>query len=326
MLTVYLKSYNKVIRNADVKLFDDLGYDDILWIDMFDPTVKEKRAVQEFMEIDFQTEEQIEEIESSSRYSETEHAVYCNTNFLMTVEGGFIVEPLSFVLSEGVLISERSTELKTFSDTARKLQINYRLYPTGFHILVSLLEVRIDLDADMVESISRQVAQLSRHISLDGTIDKEVLKRITILQDNNMILRENIFDRQRVLSGILRSERFPNDIYPRLQLMIKDVNSLINHADFSFQRLDYIQDAALGLINIEQNEIVKIFSVASVIFLPATLIASMYGMNFKYMPELDWHFTFPNGWVLPTGYLFAIGLMLFCSGLTVWFFRYKKWL
>ena len=141
-----------------------------------------------------------------------------------------------------------------------------------------------------------------------------------------MLLRENIFDRQRVLSGVLRSERFPNDIYPRLQLMIKDVNSLINHADFSFQRLDYIQDAALGLINIEQNEIVKIFSVASVIFMPATLIASIYGMNFRFMPELDWTWTLPNGFELPLGYLFAIGLMLLCSGLTIWFFRYKKWL
>ena len=108
-----------------------------------------------------------------------------------------------------------------------------------------------------------------------------------------MSLRENIFDRQRVLSGILRSERFPNDIYPRLQLMIKDVNSLINHADFSFQRLDYIQDAALGLINIEQNEIVKIFSVAAVVFMPATLIASIYGMNFSIMPELHWKYGYP---------------------------------
>ena len=140
-----------------------------------------------------------------------------------------------------------------------------------------------------------------------------------------MSLRENIFDRQRVLSGILRSERFPNDIYPRLQLMIKDVNSLINHADFSFQRLDYIQDAALGLINIEQNEIVKIFSVAAVIFMPATLIASIYGMNFKMMPELDWHATI-WGWDIPLGYLFAISLMIVCSALTIWFFRYKKWL
>ena len=140
-----------------------------------------------------------------------------------------------------------------------------------------------------------------------------------------MVLRENIFDRQRILSSILRSERFPNDIYPRLQLMIKDVNSLINHADFSFQRLDYIQDSALGLINIEQNEIVKIFSVAAVIFLPATLIASIYGMNFKFMPELDWVYTVGDV-TLPLGYIFAIGLMILASGMTIWYFRYKKWL
>ena len=141
-----------------------------------------------------------------------------------------------------------------------------------------------------------------------------------------MVLRENIFDRQRILSGILRSERFPNDIYPRLQLMIKDVNSLINHADFSFQRLDYIQDSALGLINIEQNEIVKIFSVAAVIFLPATLIASIYGMNFRVMPELDWQISIGDSFVLPVGYLFAICLMILCSALTIWYFKYKKWL
>ena len=141
-----------------------------------------------------------------------------------------------------------------------------------------------------------------------------------------MVLRENIFDRQRVLSGILRSERFPNDIYPRLQLMIKDVNSLISHTDFSFQRLDYIQDATLGLINIEQNEVVKIFSVAAVIFLPATLVASIYGMNFRFMPELEWVYTLPNGYTLPLGYLFALALMVLASALTMGYFRYKKWL
>ena len=141
-----------------------------------------------------------------------------------------------------------------------------------------------------------------------------------------MILRENIFDRQRILSGILRSERFPNDIYPRLQLMIKDVNSLISHTDFSFQRLDYIQDSALGLINIEQNEVVKIFSVAAVVFLPATLVASIYGMNFRFMPELEWVYTLPNGWTIPLGYIFALALMVLASGLTMGYFRYKKWL
>ena len=179
-----------------------------------------------------------------------------------------------------------------------------------------MLEVRIDYDADLVEMVGKQVASVSKEISSGQKIDKEVLYKINALQENTMLLRENIFDRQRVLSSILRSERFPNDIYPRLQLMLKDVNSLISHADFSFQRLDYIQDAALGLINIEQNEIVKIFSVAAVVFMPATLVASMYGMNFKFMPELDWEY----------GYLWAIALMLLVSGLTFWYFKFKKWL
>jgi magnesium transporter len=203
--------------------------------------------------------------------------------------------------------------------------MNYRSFSTGYHIFISLLEVRIDFDADLVEFVAKQVATLSKDINTEDTIDKEVIHRINSLQENTMVLRENIFDRQRILSNILRSERFPNDIYPRLQLMIKDVNSLINHADFSFQRLDYIQDSALGLINIEQNEIVKIFSVAAVIFLPATLIASVYGMNFDVMPELSWTWCV-GGYTIPLGYLFAIGLMILCSGLTIWFFRYKKWL
>lgn len=327
MITIYLKQYNKIIRNADTRLFDELGYDDILWIDMMQPTIKEQRAVENFIEVNLQSRQQVEEIESTSKYSENENAIISNSNFFIPTGDTFLVEPVSFIISnEGVLVSVRNAESRTFRETEKRLQMNYRSYSTGYHLFISLLEVRIDFDADLVELVAKQVSALSKDINSENAINKEVLHRISALQESSMSLRENIFDRQRVLSGILRSERFPNDIYPRLQLMIKDVSSLINHADFSFQRLDYLQDAALGLINIEQNEIVKIFSVAAVIFLPATLIASMYGMNFKYMPELDWHITFPNGWVLPTGYLFAIGLMIFCSGLTIWFFRYKKWL
>ena len=327
MITIYLKQYNKIIRNADTELFDELGFDDILWIDMMQPTIKEQKAVENFMEISLQTKQQVEEIESTSKYSESENAIISNSNFFIPTGDSFVVEPVSFIISnEGVLVSVRNAEFRTFREAEKRLQMNYRSYSTGYHIFISLLEVRIDFDADLVEMITKQVASLTKDLHTEESIDKEVLLRISALQESTMLLRENIFDRQRVLSGILRSERFPNDIYPRLQLMIKDVNSLINHADFSFQRLDYIQDTALGLINIEQNEIVKIFSVAAVIFLPATLIASMYGMNFKVMPELDWALTLSNGWTIPLGYLFAILLMVLCSGLTMWYFRYKKWL
>ena len=327
MITIYLKQYNKIIRNADTELFDDLGFDDILWIDMVQPTIKEQKAVENFMEISLQTKQQVEEIESTSKYSESENAIISNSNFFVPTGDSFEVEPVSFILSnEGVLVSVRNADMRTFREAEKRLQMNYRSFSTGYHILISLLEVRIDFDADLVEMVGRQVSSLSKDISKEESIDKAVIHRINTLQERTMILRENIFDRQRILSGILRSERFPNDIYPRLQLMIKDVNSLISHTDFSFQRLDYIQDSALGLINIEQNEVVKIFSVAAVVFLPATLVASIYGMNFRFMPELEWVYTLPNGWDLPLGYIFALGLMVLASGLTMGYFRYKKWL
>ena len=327
MLTIYLKQYNKIIRNAEPELLDNLGYDDILWLDLLSPSIKEQKAVENFMEESLQTRQQVEEIESTSKYSENENSIISNTNFFIPQPGGtFLVEPVSFIISnEGVLVSQRTAESRTFRETEKRLQMNYRSYSTGYHIFISLLEVRIDFDADLVEMVAKQVAKLSKDINTEDTIDKEVIHRINALQESTMVLRENFFDRQRILSNILRSERFPNDIYPRLQLMIKDVNSLINHADFSSQRLDYIQDSALGLINIEQNEIVKIFSVAAVIFLPATLIASIYGMNFHFMPELDWIWQVGDV-TLPLGYIFAIGLMILASGLTIWFFRYKKWL
>ena len=326
MITIYLKQYNKIIRNAEPELLDNLGYDDILWIDLMAPSIKEQKAVENFMEESLQTKQQVEEIESTSKYSETENSIISNTNFFLPAGDTFTVEPVSFIISnEGVLVSVRNSESRTFRETEKRLQMNYRSYSTGYHIFITLLEVRIDFDADLVEFVSKQVAALSKAINTEDSIDKAVIHRINALQENTMVLRENIFDRQRILSNILKSERFPNDVYPRLQLMLKDVNSLINHADFSFQRLDYIQDSALGLINIEQNEIVKIFSIAAVIFLPATLIASIYGMNFKAIPELElvWEV---NGHVIPVGYIFALFLMIFISCFTFWFFKFKKWL
>ena len=316
MITIYLKQYNKIVRNADVRLFDDLGYDDILWIDLLSPTIKEQKAVENFMEINLQTRQQVEEIESSSKYSETENAIICNSNFFMPTGDSFSIEPVSFIIAEGVLVSVRFNEFRTFTESAKRLQMNYRAFPTGYHLLISILEVRIDFDADLVEALAKNIAALSKEISLSDSVDKQMLTRISHLQENTMLIREIIFDRQRILSGILRSERFPNDIYPKLQLMIKDVNSLINHADFSSERLDYMQDTALGLISIEQSNVTKIFTVASLFFLPPTMIASIYGMNFVGIQELHWKY----------GYPFALGLMVLASALTYLFFRWKKWL
>lgn len=316
MITIYLKQYNKIVRNADVKLFDELGYDDILWIDLQTPSIREQKAVEGFMEISLQTRQQIEEIETTSKYSETENAIITNSNFFVPSGDGFSVEPVSFIVSEGVLISQRNQEFRTFNEAAKRLQMNWKNFPTGYHLLISILEVRIDFDADLIEALGRQIAAMSKNISTSEKIDREVIKRINHLQENTMLIRENIFDRQRVLSGILRSERFPNDIYPKLSLMIKDVNSLISHADFDSERLDYLQESALGLINIEQNSIMRIFTVATLLFMPATLLTGIWGMNFDNMPELH------KWW----GYPAAICLILAVVAAMFFYFKRKKWL
>ncbi|MBP3425114.1 MAG: magnesium and cobalt transport protein CorA [Rikenellaceae bacterium] len=317
MITIYLKQHNKIIRNADIEIFDSLGFDDILWIDLLSPTIKEQKAVEEFMDIDLLSKQEAEEIESTSKYSETENAIVSNSNFFLPQGESFSVEAVSFILSEGVLVTTRNAEFRTFAECSKKFQMNFKAYPTGYHIMISILEVRIDFDADLVESVSRQITALNKVVSSDNQIDEQMIRRINHLQENTMLIRENITDRQRVLSGILRSEHFPNDVYPRLQLMMRDVNSLISHADFAFERLDYLHDTVLGLINIEQNKIVKIFTVASVLFLPATLVASIYGMNVT-LPGQNLEGMWPF-WI-------AIIVMVAFSGAVLWFFRIRKWL
>ncbi|WP_047447254.1 magnesium/cobalt transporter CorA [Alistipes sp. ZOR0009] len=316
MVTIFVRGDNKIIQETELELLDELGFDDIIWIDMTNPSLKEKKAIENFLHVNLATRQQAEEIESSSRYFESESTIMANSNFLIQDDDEFTYEAVSFIVKEGILVTVKNIELKVFSDTIRKFLLNNKAFPTSFHLMVAILETRIDLDADMVEIIAKEIAKVSKEITLSGNVDEEVLLDINQLQENSMLLRENIIDKQRVLSGILKSERFPNDLYPKVTIMLKDVGSLINHTDFSFERLEYLQNTFLGLINIEQNKIIKIFTVVSVVFMPPTLIASVYGMNFKILPELEWKY----------GYLFAILFMIASSTGFLLMFKKKKWL
>jgi magnesium transporter len=316
MIAIFYKAFNKIVHEIDVNRLKEIDYEDLLWIDLAFPTPEEKQVIEEFFDINLQTRQQAEEIESSSRYFETETLITANSNFLIQNGDNYIQEPVSFTLKDGILISVRNMELRAFADTIRKFYINFKAYPTGYHVLIALFETRIDLDADLVENVAKEIAILSRKISIAEELDEELILNINKFQENTMLIRENVIDKQRVISGILKSERFPNDTYPKLSIMVKDVGSLINHTDFSFERLEYLQNTFMGLINIEQNKIIKIFTVASVVFMPPTLIASIYGMNFKFMPELGMQY----------GYAFSIALMLMSSSLTLIIFKKKKWL
>lgn len=327
MITVFLKEDGHVERNISPSKLASLNPENVLWIDLLMPSATEQKSVENFISMHLLSKEKAEEIESTSKYYETSGAIVSNSNYFISKGENYEIEPVSFIVTkDGVLVSLRHHDLVPFADTEKRLAQNREDNTTGYHLLITSLEALIDYDADMVELVTREISKLSKDIAHSPHINKNVIYRINELQEKTMSLREDIFDLQRVISGINRSNRFPHEIKTRLEFMNKDIESLIQHGDISFSRLDYMQDTAMGLINIEQNEIVKILSVAAVIFMPPTLIASIYGMNFKVMPELDWVWTTSHGWVIPAGYIFALALMLLVTFLTYWYFRYKKWL
>jgi magnesium transporter len=286
----------------------------IFWIDLINPTDEEKHQVERDFRVELFTQQESEEIESSSKYVETEDEIGINLNFLVPQEGTFINEPVSFILKDNILITQRAQEFRSFSETYRKMRA---LKPVdGGDIFLSILETRIDFDADLIETMTDKITAGSRQMIVDKDPNRDLLLTITAMQESTIAIRENIVEKQRILSSLLKSKMFPKEDYEKMRIMIKDVGSLLDYTSFNFERLEFLQNTFLGLVDMEQNRVIKIFTVVTVIFMPPTLIASLYGMNFKFMPELD------EVW----GYPFALLLMLLSSVFTLMFFRRKKWL
>lgn len=279
MIQIFYNSNGQIDTSESVATLKELSVKDVVWLDLFSPTGEEKRSTEEFLNTTLQSRAQAEEIESSSRYSETESAIFVNTNFLIPTPENYSMESVSFIIYGNTFVSIRQVQLRSFTDIQRRIVANNKLYPTCFHILMGILENRIDLDADMIELMSKEIAQYSKRVSLGEDVGEEFLLDINQLQENTMMVRENIIDKQRMISSILKSVKTPKAINTKLNILLKDVSSLINHTNFSFERLEYLQNTVLGLINLEQNKIMKVFTFVSLLLMPPTLIASIYGMN-----------------------------------------------
>ncbi len=313
-LRIFYKENEKIRIARQLDILKEIDKKDIIWIDLVDVKEEVENELEQFLKIYIQEDEEIEEIEMSSRYIQTDDSIVANANFLLD---SYDVEPVSFIIKNDILVSVRDVDLQSFNDTVKKMFVNTRNFPTGYHVLVALMETRVEFDADMIEDTTDKITKLSEKITkASDKVDEDVLIQIKDLQEKVTIIRQNIMEKQRVISNILKCDFFPDDLQPRLTMIIKDINSLFEYTKFGFDRLDYLQDTFLGLVNIEQNKIIKIFTVVNVIFLPPTLIASMYGMNFDFMPELHWQY----------GYLFSVGLMIAFTLIVLLIFRLKKWL
>ena len=321
MLNIFYRQNGKIALSQSEKDFAKIALENTVWIDLVDPSGAEKRAVETFLGTEIQSRAQAEEIESSSRYFETDDAIFANTNFLTPGAEEYSMQAVSFTLVDDTLTTLREVPLRSFTELQRRLQVNPRQYPSGFTVFATILDQRVDLDADMIELLSKEISQYAKRINEEEDIDQELLIDISQLQENTMMVRENVVDKQRLISNLMRSNKVPISLEPRLNVLLQDISSLLNHTNFCFERLEYLQDTVLGLINLEQNKIMKIFTVVSVFLMPPTLIAGFYGMNVR-LPMIAADEPNASFW----NWIIILGIMVL-SCLAIWFvFRKKKML
>lgn len=317
MVNCYIKKGNRlnVIEGIEA-LENNEDKNNVIWIDMLLPNIEEIRAVENMFDIHFPTKQESEEIELSSRYWEENNRIEVNSYFLVNENNQASNETVSFILQGSLLISIRYKKLESFNTFTKKLLMSPREFKNGYSIFCQIIDIRIDADADTIENLAKEITKIRKHVFTDySNDDEEILEKISTFEDLNMKIRENLTDKQRILSSLLKSEKFVDD-KNELPIMLKDIKSLIDHTNFNFERLDYLQNIFIGILNIEQNKVIKIFTIVNVIFLPPTLIASLYGMNFEFMPELHWEY----------GYLLSIVFMIIASITPILIFKKKGWI
>ena len=312
MIEIFYKKDGQIMVSQSETDLSSITYEDVVWIDLFVPSGEEKRAVESFLGTIIQNRAQAEEIEISSRFYETERAIFANTSFLIPGPDEYNEETVSFILTDEILTTLRECPLKSFTDLQRRMLAFPKMYDSGHVAFLGILEQRIDLDADMVELVSKEITQYNKKVSLGEDISEEFLIDINQLQDNTMLIRENIVDKQRVISSIIKSKKYPAEYHSKLNVLLKDISSLINHTNFSFERLEYLQNTVLGIINLDQNKIMKVFTLVSLMLMPPTLIASFFGMNVRF------------GWFGNAGWSWILALTLMAISTVIIFGIFKR--
>jgi magnesium transporter len=299
------------------------------WIDLEEPTREEEKLVERCIGLNVPTQDEMAEIEPSSRLFERNGALYMTLSALRgVVEGRPTTTPISFVLTGERLVTVRYATpkpIRTFADHVRR---EPELARDASTVLLRLLDAIIDRLADELEALGSEIESISNQIFDKQTDERRIpaarltalLTRIGRCQTLLAKIRYSAVSSNRLLSFLSGSSRMRDEanIEPRNHLasMTTDVSSLIDHSSFLGDNLTFLLDASLGLISVEQNAATKLFSWVALVFLPPTLVAGIYGMNFKYMPELAWLH----------GYTWALALMLASAVLPLWYFKRRGWI
>ena len=324
MLNVFTLAHGRLVQH-DIDDEQGLVGLEPVWVDLESPSAVEKAWINLRFGLSIPADVVDDDLEESARFYEEDNGeLHIRSDFLLDGEEGPDGPPsrnvrVAFILKDGVLFSVHDEDLPVF----RLLRLRARRIPALIEdakdVMLKLFDADAEYSADRLEGIYDHLEEVSARVlrrDVDDASAGEALAAIAREEDLNGRIRRNVLDTRRALSFMMRSRLLSAEQFEEARQILRDIDSLDSHTAFLFDKINFLMDATVGFININQNKIIRIFSVASVALLPPTLIASIYGMNFKHMPELD----------QPWGYPFALALMVASVAAPFIYFKRKGWL
>jgi len=325
VITIFRKRAGKI--EVFTLTANDQIPEDVLWIDIYNPTPDEERSVESQLGVEILTREETWKNQVLNRFYTEDNITYMTAAIITKVETPYPqTSEVTFVRAENYLLTLRYIMPTSFNNFAYRLMHGRRQFQNGSEVLEGLLEEIITRVAHNSEIVVKELDMLShdifgadaltREVKNQTTMMKDVLRRLGSAADLNSQTRESLLSLSRVLIFFRQCSMHSPEVANGIDTLKSDVGSLLEQTSFLSDKVTFQLDATLGVINVEQNQIVKVFTVLAVFFMPPTLISSMYGMNFHMMPELSWHL----------GYPMALCMMLASAIFPFMYFRKKGWL
>ena len=313
--------HNGRLRQINIETRAALAAAKPIWVDLVAPDKEELKWVKQVFGLSLPDPEDLTDLEESARFyiEDDSEQIHLHSDFLLDKADESRNVPVAFVLHQGILFSIRGEELPVFRLQRLRARIQPGYVSDGKDVLLDLYAADVEYSADTLEDVYASLEAVGKQVlntEMTDTQAANILAAIAAEEDLNGRIRRNVLDTRRAVSFLIRGKFLSKDQQEDARQILRDIESLDGHTAFLFDKINFLMDATVGFININQNKIVKLFSVASVGLLPPTLIASVYGMNFQFMPELNWKL----------GYPFSLGLMVTSVVVPFWYFRKKGWL
>ena len=319
MLNVFTLAQGRLVQQ-EIDNPQALASGDPVWVDLEAPSPMEKGWIAARFGLTLPDNIVDDDLEESARFYEEDNGeLHIRSDFLIDDDVTPRNVRVAFILKEGVLFSVHGEDLPVFRLLRLRARRTVALIGDAKDVLLKLYDADAEYSADALEGIYDSLEKVSARVLKQDVDDRaagDALSAIAKEEDLNGRIRRNVMDTRRAVSFMMRSRMLNAEQFEEARQILRDIDSLDSHTAFLFDKINFLMDATVGFININQNKIIKIFSVASVALLPPTLIASIYGMNFKYMPELD----------QPWGYPMALALMVGSVAAPFIYFRRKGWL